>query len=133
MHSSCGRFVIVYNGEVYNFETLKKKLPQFPWKTNGDTEVVLELFVQFGVESFSWLNGIFAFSIYIVFIYILPRLKASLHPGNGGNPGFNIYEQDNTMRLFFYPAVIGWILIGMWLMQLRSQIDLKISKKNLEQ
>jgi asparagine synthase (glutamine-hydrolysing) len=54
----------VYNGEVYNFETLKKKLPQFPWKTNGDTEVVLELFVQFGVESFSWLNGIFAFSIY---------------------------------------------------------------------
>jgi asparagine synthase (glutamine-hydrolysing) len=64
MHSSCGRFVIVYNGEVYNFETLKKKLPQFPWKTNGDTEVVLELFVQFGFESFSWLNGIFAFSIY---------------------------------------------------------------------
>ena len=76
--------------------------------------------------------NIFAYSIYIVFIYILPRLKASLHPGNGGNPGFNIYEQDNTMRLFFYPAVIGWILIGMWLMQLRSQIDLKISKKNLE-
>ena len=64
MHSSCGRYIIVYNGEVYNFETLKNKLPGFPWKTKGDTEVVLELFVQYAAESFSWLNGIFAFSIY---------------------------------------------------------------------
>jgi heme exporter protein C len=59
--------------------------------------------------------NIFAFTIYIIFIYILPRINASLHPGNGGNPGFNIYEQDNTMRVFFYPAVIGWIMASLWL------------------
>lgn len=64
MHSADGRYVIIYNGEVYNFETLKNKLPNFQWKTSGDTEVVLELFVKFGAESFVWLNGIFAFSIY---------------------------------------------------------------------
>lgn len=59
--------------------------------------------------------NIFAFTIYIIFIMIMPRIYNSLHPGNGGNPGFNIYEQDDTMRLFFYPAVLGWILLGLWL------------------
>ncbi|MES2480133.1 MAG: asparagine synthase (glutamine-hydrolyzing) [Bacteroidota bacterium] len=64
MYSHDKRYVIVYNGEVYNFEVLKQKLPGFNWKTHGDTEVVLELFAKFGAESFSWLNGIFAFSVY---------------------------------------------------------------------
>lgn len=64
MYSHDGRYVIVYNGEVYNYEQLKLKLPNQNWKTTGDTEVVLELFIHFGAESFTWLNGIFAFSIY---------------------------------------------------------------------
>lgn len=64
MFSADGRYVIVYNGEIYNFGKLKNKLPNFGWKTHGDTEVVLELFARFGIESFTWLNGIFAFSIY---------------------------------------------------------------------
>lgn len=64
MFSADERFVIIYNGEVYNFEELKNKLPGFSWKTSGDTEVILELFARFGADSFSWLNGIFAFSIY---------------------------------------------------------------------
>jgi asparagine synthase (glutamine-hydrolysing) len=64
MFSQNERYVIVYNGEVYNFKTLKNKLPDFSWKTTGDTEVVLELFAQFGEQCFAWLNGIFAFSIY---------------------------------------------------------------------
>lgn len=59
--------------------------------------------------------NIFSFTIYMVFIWILPRINDSLHPGNGGNPGFNVYEQDNVMRLFFYPAVLGWIFLGFWL------------------
>lgn len=64
MYSSDNRYVIAYNGEVYNFKELKNNLPGFNWKTSGDTEVILELFVRFGAESFAWLNGIFAFSIY---------------------------------------------------------------------
>ncbi|MDI9320631.1 MAG: asparagine synthase (glutamine-hydrolyzing) [Phycisphaerales bacterium] len=64
MYSHDSRFVIIYNGEVYNYEKLKQKLPNVLWKTSSDTEVVLELFVHFGPESFAWLNGIFAFSIY---------------------------------------------------------------------
>lgn len=63
--------------------------------------------------------NIFAFVLMIVFIGILPRLTDSLHPGNGGNPGFNQYDMDSRMRLVFYPAVIGWILLGAWMTQLR--------------
>lgn len=69
--------------------------------------------------------NVFSFTIYIVFIMILPRINQSLHPGNGGNPGFNIYEQDNVMRLFFYPAVIGWGLLGFWLSDLYFRIKQK--------
>jgi heme exporter protein C len=39
----------------------------------------------------------------------------SLHPGNGGNPAFSSYDLDKNMRLVFYPAVIGWIMIGLWI------------------
>lgn len=69
--------------------------------------------------------NIFAFVIYIVFIMIMPRLKSSLHPGNGGNPAFNMYEQDNIMRMFFYPAVIGWILFGFWIREIIHEISIR--------
>ncbi len=63
--------------------------------------------------------NIFAFVMMIVFIGILPRMTDSLHPGNGGNPGFNQYDLNSDMRPIFYAAVIGWILIGTWISHLR--------------
>ncbi len=63
--------------------------------------------------------NIFAFATYIPLIYILPRLGDSLHPGNGGNPGFNAYDLDSRLRLVFYPAVIGWAMLGYWFTVLR--------------
>jgi asparagine synthase (glutamine-hydrolysing) len=62
--SANGRYAIVYNGEVYNFQELRSKLPNFAWRTQGDTEVILELFAQYGAASFAWLNGMFALAIY---------------------------------------------------------------------
>ena len=59
--------------------------------------------------------SIFAFSLMMVFIMILPRLTDSLHPGNGGNPSFGKYDLDSNMRMVFYPAIIGWTLIGVWI------------------
>lgn len=64
MHSACRGYVIVYNGEVYNFNSLRNKLPGFLWKTSSDTEVILELFAAFGNDCFSWLNGMFSIAIY---------------------------------------------------------------------
>lgn len=72
--------------------------------------------------------NIFAFVLFNVFIIVIPRLTDSLHPGSGGNPGFSIYDSDNTMKAVFYPAVVGWILLGLWIMNMRVRIK-KISMK----
>mgnify|MGYP002131851450 CR=1 FL=1 len=71
--------------------------------------------------------NIFAFVIFMVLIWILPRMTDSLHPGNGGNPAFSKMDLDNRMRMVFYPAIIGWTLLGFWIAQLRIRI------KNIEQ
>ncbi|WP_420870145.1 cytochrome c biogenesis protein CcsA [Catalinimonas alkaloidigena] len=80
--------------------------------------------------------NIFAFSALIPLLFILPRLTDSLHPGNGGNPGFNAYDLDSKLRLVFYPAVLGWTLLGVWLTSLRiriREINQKIDEKTEEQ
>lgn len=68
--------------------------------------------------------NVFAFPVMLVLLFILPRMTDSLHPGNGGNPGFNSYDLDSQMRLVFYPAVIGWILIGVWIANMRYRTRL---------
>jgi heme exporter protein C len=66
--------------------------------------------------------NIFAFFSLIALIFILPRLSDSLHPGNGGNPGFNAYDLDSKLRLVFYPAVLGWTLLGFWISTLKIRL-----------
>ena len=63
--------------------------------------------------------NIFAFMLMLVFIMVLPRLTDSLHPGNGGNPAFSAYDLDDSLRAVFYPACLGWILLGVWAFNLR--------------
>jgi heme exporter protein C len=74
--------------------------------------------------------NIFAYVMLIVFLLVLPRMTDSLHPGNGGNPGFNKYDLDSTMRMVFWPAVGGWILMGAWLTTLRIRTE-KLKRKIL--
>lgn len=66
--------------------------------------------------------NIFAFASIIPLLYIIPRMFASLHPGATGNPAFGSQDLDNTMRLVFYPAILGWSLFGFWLAQLRFRM-----------
>lgn len=63
--------------------------------------------------------NVFAFAMMIPLIFILPRMVDSLHPGNGGNPAFKQYDLDSGMRMVFYPAVVGWILMGGWIATLK--------------
>ena len=58
--------VIVFNGQIYNSEELKKTLVQkgFVFHTSSPAEVVLKLYEYFGLEAFKMLDGVFAFSIY---------------------------------------------------------------------
>ena len=66
--------------------------------------------------------NIFAYVMMLVFVMILPRMMDSLHPGVGGNPAFSKYDLDDNMRMVFYPAVIGWIGMAVWIFQIRYRM-----------
>ncbi|MCC6463702.1 MAG: cytochrome c biogenesis protein CcsA, partial [Saprospiraceae bacterium] len=63
--------------------------------------------------------NVFAFASLVPLLYIVPRMFASLHPGATGNPAFGSQDLDNTMRAVFYPAILGWSLLGFWVANLR--------------
>ncbi len=69
--------------------------------------------------------NIMAFPIFIVLIIILPKVADfSLHPGSGDSVGFKDYDLDSNLRMIFYPAVLGWVLLGFWIAQLRTRITI---------
>lgn len=74
--------------------------------------------------------SVFAFVLFIVFIFVLPRLTASLHPGVGGNPAFSQYDLDNSMRPVFYSAVIGFTMLGFWIVSIAVRYRLVVDKFN---
>ena len=66
MTDSSGRYTIIYNGEIYNVNRLRKYLQErgVSFNSTSDTEVLLELFANEGPECLQKLNGFFAFAIY---------------------------------------------------------------------
>ncbi len=66
MHSADGRYVLVYNGEIYNFRQLRSELEAKGWsfESTGDTEVLLKGLIQFGPDFVNKLNGMFAFALW---------------------------------------------------------------------
>ena len=59
------RFCIIFNGEIYNYLSLKNNLKSFyKFKTNSDTEVVMACFIKYREKIFDYLNGIYAFAIW---------------------------------------------------------------------
>lgn len=66
MHSACGRYVAVFNGEIYNFRSLRQRLERdgCVFRTDSDTEVLLELFARHGQGMLPMLQGMFAVVIW---------------------------------------------------------------------
>ena len=83
------------------------------WKTFKDEQVQLRVSSAF---------TIFAYVAMIPLLFVIPRLYDSLHPGNGGNPALGGEDLDNTMRMVFYPGVIAYTLLGLWLSNLFYRI-----------
>ncbi len=74
---------------------------------------------------FSAVYNLFSFVLLLLFSFVIPRISSSsLHPGNAGNPGFNIYDVSSNMRKVFYPAIIAWSLLAYWIASLRVRITL---------
>ena len=63
MQSNCGRYQMVFNGEVYNYQEIAKEL-DVNLKTTGDSEVVLEAFAKWGPQMVHRLNGMFTIAIF---------------------------------------------------------------------
>ncbi len=71
----------------------------------------------------SAIYNIFAFPVLVALLFVLPRMaQDSLHPGMGGNPGFNQYDLNSTMRLVFYPAVLAFMLLSLWIATVRARL-----------
>jgi asparagine synthase (glutamine-hydrolysing) len=66
MVSACGRFVIAFNGEIYNYRTLRQALDgEIAWRGSSDTEVLLASLARRGIAStLADLNGMFAFALW---------------------------------------------------------------------
>lgn len=66
MNSFDDNCVIIFNGEIYNYKELQDDLLEkgMKFKTNSDTETILNTYLQYGVDGFNFLNGMFAFAIY---------------------------------------------------------------------
>jgi len=90
MLSEDGRYVIVFNGEVYNFRTLRNELQQlgFRFRSDSDTEVILIAYQAWGESCLNRFNGMFAFVIY--------------DHGNQNNPPSLFFARDRAGKKPFY-------------------------------
>jgi heme exporter protein C len=77
--------------------------------------------------------NVFAYAMLFPSIWIVPRLLPSLHPGQEGNPALNFNDIDARMRMVFYPAVIGWTLLGVWISTLKIRLTLLKEKSWLNE
>lgn len=96
MISPCGRYVMAYNGEIYNFKVLRQYLEQhftaYTWRTQSDTEVVLAAFMYYGKAFVSHLKGMFAIAIYDTHTHILYMYRDRV-----GIKPLYYYWQNNTL------------------------------------
>ena len=65
-HSDCQEFIIIFNGEVYNFQDIKKELLELnhTFVSHSDTEVILYAYKEWGIDAVEKFIGMFAFAIY---------------------------------------------------------------------
>lgn len=65
MESACGRYVVVFNGEIYNYRELRRELEDAgcAFRTESDTEVLLRMFIRHGEDACDRLDGMFAFAV----------------------------------------------------------------------
>ena len=73
--------------------------------------------------------NVIAIMLFIVCIRVLPdQAGGSTHPGADGNPGFGKYDSTDAMKMVFYPAIVGWTLLGVWIASLRIRYRLAFNR-----
>ena len=102
-------FTIVYNGELYNTEHLRNELKRcgYELSTSSDTEVLLYLYIHYGLDCLKKLNGIFAFAIYDSMRHctILARDRFGVKPLFYYNTEDALVFASEIKALFKYPGI----------------------------
>lgn len=94
MEDCSGRYVLVFNGEIYNFREIKAQLQSYPFKSSGDTEMILAAYERWGKDCFSKFNGMFALAIWdrVEKELVLARDRMGIKP---------LYYYQNNGQLVF--------------------------------
>ncbi len=113
MVSSCGNYVIVYNGELYNHKELRNKIAhRYSFKSQSDTETLLYAFIEYGEQLFTQLNGMFAFAV-------LDKKKGQL---------FIVRDQMGVKPLYFYRKDQVFLFAS----ELKSMLEYKSLDKTID-
>jgi len=91
-----GRYVMVFNGEMYNYQEVRDKIPDYPFHTTSDTEVLIAAYAKWGAEGLQHFRGMFALAIW-------DREKKELFLARdrmGVKPLYYYYDKDRGMLLF---------------------------------
>lgn len=120
MYSVCRRFVITYNGEIYNYRQLQKLLEQNSINccTSSDTEVIVNLFSVMGPSSFELLDGMFALAIY-------DTLEKKIYLARDFFGEKPLYYTNNDDRIIWSSELKG-------ITSILKKEDLSISKEALQ-
>ena len=59
-----GRYIVVFNGEIYNYNDVKQKITDYNFRTTSDTEVLIAAYIKWGVDCLQYFRGMFAFAIW---------------------------------------------------------------------
>jgi len=122
MVSSCGNYILVFNGEIYNYQKIKINLIEkgYIFYTASDTEVLLNAFIEYGIDCIQQFIGMFAFSIHDkrTDTYYIVRDRLGIKPlyYSIDNDKFifsseikSILSLDNKIRKLDYKAVSSYL------------------------
>jgi len=100
LYSADGNVVLAVNGEIYNHQELRKELPDYPYKTNSDCEVILALYQEYGVDFVEKLNGMFAFALYdqVANRYMIARDHMGIIPLYQGTDIYGNYYVASELK-----------------------------------
>ena len=90
-----GNYVLICNGEVYNYKKLRREFDYFKFNTNSDCEVIVAVYDKYGIEGFSKLDGMYSFALY-------DRLnkKLILHKDSVGKKPLYYFYKENEYIIF---------------------------------
>lgn len=114
MHSHCGKFVIIFNGEIYNHYELREKLSGIIFKGHSDTETIVNYISKYGINAINDFNGVFAFAIFDI-----------------DNSKLFLARDRYGVKPLYFSKRMDSIVFSSEIRPIKQLFDCKIDKKNL--